>query len=171
MLDYDWESSVGLWLCSAAHEVRRTLEQLLLAEGITLRQWEVLACLSTQENFGVDCSQNELAFKMGIEPPTLVGVISRMERDGWLEKRPCGKDRRKNKLFPTAKAEAVWDRAAAICHEVREAAIQGVSEEELEVLRRVCARIHDNLASLLPHPSAKNFGIISDSADAIPTTI
>ena len=147
MLNYDWESSVGLWLCSAAHAVRRTLDLRLAEEGITLRQWEVLACLSAQANGGVDCSQSELAERMGIEPPTLVGVLNRMERDGWLEKRSCDKDRRKNSLVPSVKAEALWEKAAAICHDVRNTAIRGLTPAELDTLRRACSLIQSNLAA------------------------
>ena len=31
-----------------------------------------------------ELSQTELAAKMMVEPPTLVGILDRMERDGWI---------------------------------------------------------------------------------------
>ena len=92
MLRYDFENSVGYWVCMTSHAIRRSLSVRLAEEGITLRQWEVLAWLACDG----EVSQAELAECMGIEPPTLAGVLRRMERDGWLSRRCCENDRRRN---------------------------------------------------------------------------
>jgi MarR family transcriptional regulator for hemolysin len=110
---------------------------------MTLRQWEVLVWLSVNG----DLSQAELAECMGIERHTLTGVLVRMERDGWLERRCCPHDRRKNKLHPTDKAEAVWSRAVACCQNVRAQAVEGISFDELAQFKRTCEKIRQNLAA------------------------
>lgn len=143
MLEYDWESSVGHWVCSTSHALRRALGTHLAEEGMTLRQWEVLVWLSMNG----DLSQAELAECMGIERHTLTGVLARMERDDWLARRCCQEDRRKNKLHPTEKAEAVWTRAVACCHQVRAQAVEGISFEELAQFKRTCDKIRQNLAA------------------------
>jgi MarR family transcriptional regulator for hemolysin len=143
VLEYDWESSVGHWVCSTSHALRRALGTCLAEEGMTLRQWEVLVWLSVNG----ELSQAELAECMGIEPHTLTGVVRRMERDSWLERRSCPQDRRKNKLRPTEKAEAVWSRAVACCHEVRARAVEGISFEELAQFKQTCEKIRQNLAA------------------------
>jgi MarR family transcriptional regulator for hemolysin len=141
-LEYDWENSVGCWICSTSQAMRKVLGAELSREGMTLRQWEVLAWLSCN-----GCgSQSELAEAMGIEPHTLAGVLSRMERDGLLERRPSEKDRRKNTILPTQQAEEAWARVTRICHEIRHRAVQGFSEQELEQLRDMCRRIRENVA-------------------------
>ncbi|MFN7806448.1 MAG: MarR family winged helix-turn-helix transcriptional regulator, partial [Planctomycetaceae bacterium] len=81
MLHYDFDQSLGFWVCGMAHALRREMNVELAREGITYRQWEVLVCLA----FG-DTTQTEIANRLGIEAPTLVGVLERMERDGWLER-------------------------------------------------------------------------------------
>lgn len=145
MLEYDWENSIGCWICSTSQVLRKELGAHLLQEGITLRQWEVLSWLSCN-----GCgAQTELAEGLGIEPHTIAGIISRMERDGLLERKSCERDRRKNTIRPTAKAEALWQRVSRICHEVREQAIQGFSEQELRMLRSMCERIQQNVSA---HP-------------------
>ncbi len=143
MLEYDWESSVGHWVCSTSHALRRALGTRLAEEGMTLRQWEVLVWLSMNG----DLSQAELAECMGIERHTLTGVLARMERDGWLARRCCPEDRRKNKLHPTEKAEAVWTRAVACCQNVRAQAVEGISFDELAQFKRTCEKIRQNLAA------------------------
>lgn len=142
MLQYDFEESVGCWVAMTAHAMRRALSTELARENITLRQWEVLAWLVHSG----ELSQSELADCLGIEAPTLAGVIVRMERDGWIERYSCPNDRRKKRLRATEQAEAVWSRMVSCCHRVRETAIDGLPEADLAVLKRTCETIRQNLA-------------------------
>lgn len=143
MLQHDFENSVGYWICSTSHALRRALDSELSREGITFRQWEVLAWIAIEG----ELSQVELAERLGIEAPTLAGILSRMERDGWLDRYSCPKDRRRKLIRATSKAEAVWTRALECCQRVRERATAGVSPEELSQLNATCDRIRQNLAS------------------------
>ena len=115
VLEFDFENSVGCWITLTSHALRRALNEELKREGITFRQWEVLAWSGSKEKL----SQAELAERMGIEAPTLGGILSRMARDGWLARSGCPHDRRKKRFCPTPKAEAVWNRMLQCCHQVR----------------------------------------------------
>lgn len=148
-MQYDFEQSVGYWITMATQSMRRAMSLRLAEEQITVRQWEVLAWLATNP----ELSQNQLAEHMGIEPPTLAGVVNRMERDGWIVKSNCEDDRRRCRLTPTDKAEEIWARAVTLCHEVRAIAIAGVTPEDLETFKRVCGRIRENLGPVAPEPS------------------
>jgi MarR family transcriptional regulator for hemolysin len=141
VLQFDFDESLGYWICATSHAFRRSLNTELVREGITYRQWEVLARIALQG----ELSQTELAECLGIEAPTLVGILDRMERDGWLERYCCPEDRRRNRIRATVKAEAVWARMVACAHRVREKARQGLSQEQLEQLRMICQRIRVNL--------------------------
>lgn len=163
MLSYDWENSIGYWICSAAHSLRKTLDARLNKEGLTVRQWEVLAWLSAR-----GCgSQSELAEQLGIEPHTLAGVLSRMEKAELLTRRCCEKDRRKNKIHPTQKAEEIWKRVSEITHELRQQAVQGMSQEDLLTLRRLCEQIHNNFVE--NEDQKVRFGQVRTCEDAEPT--
>jgi MarR family transcriptional regulator for hemolysin len=142
VLEYDWETSVGHWLCSTSSAMKRALSASLAKEGMTFRQWEVLAWLSVNG----DLSQAELADCLNIEPHTLAGVLRRMERDRWLERRSSPHDRRKNTIHPTEKAEEAWARAVQCCHQVRAQAVAGLSDGELQQFKAICDRIRENLA-------------------------
>lgn len=142
MLQYDFDESVGCWICLTNQSLRRAVASRLADEAITIRQWEVLACIALK---GGELSQVELADMLGIEAPTLVGVLARMERDGWLARVSCSEDRRKKLIRPTEKAEAVWERMVTCCHEVRERATQGFTREELQLLKQFTERIRENL--------------------------
>ncbi len=150
MLEYDFDQSVGYWITMANQSIRRVLTQRLVEQEVTLRQFEVLVWLARNAEY----SQSQLAECMGIEPPTLAGVVNRMERDGWIVKTNCEDDRRRCRLQPTAKAEAIWNRSVTLAHEVRAQAIAGISPEDLETLQRVCGTIRDNLAQIPSPPES-----------------
>ena len=72
MLEFDFEESVGYWVCATSHALRRSLDEELARENITFRQWEVLAWIAMSG----ELSQVELAERLGIEAPTLVGILT-----------------------------------------------------------------------------------------------
>jgi MarR family transcriptional regulator for hemolysin len=142
MLPYDFEASVGYWIFSTAHELSQKLNEQLAEHGITYRQWEVLVWLS----FAGECSQNELAARMLIEAPTLVGVLDRMERDGWIQRVPDAADRRRKLIRPTAQVESVWAKMVGCALSVRQQATAGIAEEDLQTVREVLAKMRRNLS-------------------------
>ncbi len=156
MLQYDFENSPGYWMVIATRAMRRGMEAELANEGITLRQWEVLAWLTIENGM----SQSALADRLGIEAPTLAGILDRMERDGWVERQACTHDRRKKRLRATAKADAVWQRMAECAYRMRAKATAGISADELQQLKSVCERIRTNLGDV-SYP-------VPDSSDCLP---
>ncbi len=167
MLQYDFDQSVGYWLTMATQSIRRVLSQRLVEQEVTLRQWEVLVWLARDP----ELSQSQLAECMGIEPPTLAGVVNRMERDGWILKTNCEDDRRRCKLHPTAKAEAIWSRSVTLAHEVRAQAIAGISPEDLATMKRVCDMIRDNLSQVPPLPESEPSAAVDPCAGVDPEAV
>ena len=151
MLQFDFDESLGYWVCSTSHAFRRALNAELVKEGITYRQWEVLARIALRG----ELSQTELADCLGIEAPTLVGILDRMERDGWLDRYSCPNDRRKKRIRATEKAETVWARMVDCAHRVRALAREGLTQEDLDQLRSICPRIRSNLEEPAPVASAR----------------
>lgn len=143
MLEYDFENSVGYWVFATTHELCRAMNAELSAHGITYRQWEVLAWISKTGSQ----SQSELAERMFIEPPTLVGVLDRMERDGWIERVPADGDRRKKMVRGTPRVETLWAKMVACAHRVRSRAIRDLQPEQLAQLNEILGTIRSNLDS------------------------
>src|SRR5580704_14932025 len=127
MLEYDFENSVGYWIFSTTQEMSRAMNDELAAHGITYRQWETLAWVS----LAGELSQSELAERMSIQAPTLVGVLDRMERDGWIQRVPAETDRRKKLIRPTCRVQPLWAKMVECAHRVRARAPQGLSPEQL----------------------------------------
>jgi MarR family transcriptional regulator, transcriptional regulator for hemolysin len=143
VLEYDFESSIGYWICRSAHQFERAMNSELEPTGITYRQCQVLGWLALEG----ELSQTELADKMRIEPPTLVGILDRMEREDWISREgdPC--DRRKKIIHVCSKAKPVWNKIVACAARVRSRAGHGLSPSEMRTLKRLLQKVQENLGA------------------------
>jgi MarR family transcriptional regulator for hemolysin len=143
-LEYDFENSIGCWLITSSQAYQRAVNDELAPQGITFRQCQVLALLSM---FG-PISQAELAQKMEVEPPTLVGILDRMERDGWIRREACPEDRRRKLVHPTKAAEPVWNKITAAARRVRQRAIKGLTASQIGQLKETLDVVRRNLETI-----------------------
>jgi len=146
LLQYDFEESLGYWLTLAHQAYMRLLNDQLSPHGITYRQAQVLGWLA----FEGPLSQADLAARMLIEPPSLVGTLDRMEASELIERRSCPHDKRKNLIHPLAGAEAVWEKIVECGLRVREQAAMGMSPREIETLKRLLDKLRKNVSTLEP---------------------
>ncbi|MGD9636483.1 MAG: MarR family winged helix-turn-helix transcriptional regulator [Pirellulales bacterium] len=146
MLQFDFEESIGYWLTLSTQAFHRALTEEVAPHGITYRQSQVLAWLVIEG----ELSQAELASKMMVEPPTLVGILDRMERDGWITRNSCPTDRRKKLIRATAAAEPVWEKIAECGRRVRARATSQLTHEELQSLKEMLGRVLQSLGSESP---------------------
>ncbi len=140
-LEYDFEESVGYWMFMTSRTWEQALNEELAPLGITYRQWQVLCWLALEG----ERTQTELADRLRIEAPTLVGILDRMEKAGWIRRQPAPRDRRKNLIVPTPRVQPIWNKAADCARRVRAGATAGISAEELATVKRVLDRIQNNL--------------------------
>ena len=104
--EYDFDHSIGYWIMLASQAYQKALNNEFAPHGITFRQSQVLGWLALEG----ELSQAELAARMLIEPPTLVGVLDRMERDGLISRIASSVDRRCKLIRVNPEARAVWAR-------------------------------------------------------------
>ncbi|MEQ8849481.1 MarR family transcriptional regulator [Botrimarina sp.] len=149
-LQYDFEESLGYWLATAHQAYMRTFQQALAPHGITFRQAQVLGWLVAEG----PQSQRDLAERMLIEPPNLVGVLDRMQQAGLVERRVCPHDRRKKLIHLAPGARRQWEKIAQCGREVRSRAVEGLEAHERETLKALLGRVRENLTptSTVPSP-------------------
>jgi len=147
MLHYDFEASVGYWLVVTANTFQQALNDDLSKHGITYRQLQVLAWLAYA---GDALTQAELAAKMAIEPPTLVGLLDRMEQQGWIARVGCPDDRRKKLVRPAPAAEAIWETMVETLLRVRERATARLAPEQVDSLKDMLRTIQETLTEPAP---------------------
>jgi MarR family transcriptional regulator, transcriptional regulator for hemolysin len=143
VLEYDFEESVGYWICMSAHLFERAMNEELAPEGITYRQVQVLGWLALKGSL----SQTELAERMNIEPPTLVGILDRMASQDWISREAYPDDRRRKLIVPLPKAEHVWAKVTACARRIRARAAHGLDEHQMRTLKELLAVVQENLGN------------------------
>jgi DNA-binding MarR family transcriptional regulator len=132
----------------------RMFEQRATQLGITLTQAKVLVYLSRNEG----TTQARLAEMTDTDPMTLVRVLDRMEKDGWLERRPDPGDRRAYQLYLKRAADPVLAEIHRIGDKARGEALAGLSQDDRAMLLKLIERIHTNLVALVPNPNSSEPG-------------
>lgn len=143
MREYDFENSIGYWICGASRMIHRAMNQELAPRGITYRQAQILSTLVREGAV----TQVALAEWMGIEPPTVVRILDRMERDGWISRVANPNDRREKLVRIESKASRAWEQVVAVFLKLRAVAERGLSKQELQALRGLLEKIEGNFAS------------------------
>src|SRR5688500_16839086 len=93
------EARLAVWaqLVRTFALIERDISSALARHEVTLPQFDVLATLRASE--GV--TQQELAEHLLVSKGNVTGVLDRMERLGWVERRRCAQDARANRLHLT----------------------------------------------------------------------
>ena len=145
MLQYDFDQSIGYWLSTTTQVLHRAFNDELAPHKITYRQAQVLLWLMVDG----EMSQAELAARMTIEPPTLVGILDRMELAGWIARRGCPCDRRKKLIAVCAAAEPIWEKVVDCAREIRARATRGLSPRQQATLKTLLQKVRSNFETPL----------------------
>ncbi|MBI4606948.1 MAG: MarR family transcriptional regulator [Planctomycetes bacterium] len=125
----------------ASRAFERALNEELAGHGITHRQWQVLAWLALEG----ELTQSQIAERLRVAAPTIVGILDRMERKGWIRREPAPGDRRKKLVRPLSRVRPVWDRIRSCGRRLRSEATRGLKPGEVRLARAVLAGVLRNL--------------------------
>jgi MarR family transcriptional regulator for hemolysin len=146
MRKYDYQDSIGFIVKSTAKAFESAFDQQLRRKAnITVAQSRVIGTLALVKD---GMTQREIASTIGIEAPTIVPIIDKLEEQGTVIRRPDHNDRRNNMIFLTGKSEAKWELIIESALELEKASHQGLSEEELKITKRTLRKIAQNVAGL-----------------------
>ena len=113
--------------------------------GLSFMQWVTLLQLSRATD---DVVQKDLAQAVGIEGPTMVGVLDRLVRAGLVERRVAAHDRRANTVHLTAAGRAILRAADKNVGKLRDALLEGLSEAELRTTIAVLAHVAERAKAM-----------------------
>jgi MarR family transcriptional regulator, transcriptional regulator for hemolysin len=129
---------LGLVLFATARAWRTKLDQRLRPLGLSQGKWRTLIHLSLGGN---KLTQKEIAERMGIEGPTLAGLLDRLQNDGWIERRCSVLDRRCKIVHLQKRSKAVLDKIFNTAHDLRKELIEDIPQRDLETCIRVLGQI------------------------------
>ena len=131
------EDSLGYLINRTARAFANRLAAELRPFDIGIGQWAVLVHL-----WGTDgMTQAQLARRVAIEQPTMVRTIDRMERDDLVRRTPDPSDRRATRIMLTERGERLRDDLVPLAAKVNTAATEGLTDEEVTILRRLLVKL------------------------------
>jgi DNA-binding MarR family transcriptional regulator len=117
------------------------IHTLLEALGLYRGQPSVLQALWEQEGL----MHTELARRVQVQPATITKMLQRMEKTGFVERRPDPDDHRVSRVYLTEAGRAVRADVQQVWRRLEEEAFAGLTHDEQIMLRRLFLHIRENL--------------------------
>lgn len=127
-------------LHGTARAWRLQLDRRLKPLGLTQAKWRTLLHLSIADQ---PITQSEIAARLGIEEPTLVTLLHRLERGGWVARKSAAHDRRCKTVHLGQRATRVIKQITAAADKLRHELLADISPAELKICMRVLERVQD----------------------------
>jgi len=131
----------SLLIHDIARLFKKSFDRKARGLGLTRSQWLTVGTL--RRHAGI--SQSELAEKLDVEPITVARTIDRLEKSGWIERRPDAADRRVNRLYLTPRVQDVVVRMRELAMETRHEALAGLEAQEHKALVAILKKVKNNL--------------------------
>ncbi len=138
-------SKMGLTISEISREMRSLFDGRFKEHGVSNARWIVLWALY---ELGQPTSQKHLANLVGIESPTMVRMLDRLEEDGLVRRVPSDQDRRVKLVELCAKADPLLDDMYVTCCGLEEDIFSDIPEEELILAHKVLLKVRDRVFEL-----------------------
>ena len=135
---------LGRRLAFAHKAMRAEFEARLVEAGGTFTTWVVLRSAHSESRL----SQRELAESLGVEGPTLVRHLDRLEAEGLIERRRDAGDRRITRIEVTPRGVALLDRLVAVAEGAEAELRHLLGRDEHRRMRKSLQIMHDYYSSL-----------------------
>jgi DNA-binding MarR family transcriptional regulator len=134
------------FLLAQVCRLHHTRAQALL-EGLGLYRGQppVLRVLHEQEGM----THTELATRLRLTPATMTKMLQRMEKAGFVQRRPDSADQRVSRVYLTDAGRAIHAQALVVLGRLAEETLCDMTIEERVVLRRLLLQVLKNLGQAL----------------------
>ena len=155
----DWET-IGPLLHGTARAWRQKLDERLRPMGLSQAKWRTLLHLSLARDA---LTQAEIAARLGIEEPTVVSLLRRLEKEDWITRTNSPHDRRCKMVLLGRRAQRVIAQINATAEKLRHELLVGIPKSDLQTCMGVLARIRERaekgerLESSTRQPAARVF--------------
>lgn len=131
------DSEITWLLHRAAQRLRSATTERAEQHGLQLRDYIVLSALDKTPNL----TQVELGKALGLDKTTLMGQVDRLEGMGLVVRRNDPRDRRARIPEITEAGNTQRAKVASACDDVEAAAMNGFSQDQVQVFRRMLFEI------------------------------
>ena len=134
---------IGKLLGHVSHLHRQRLHNVFEGLGLHRGQSHVLRALWHNEGQ----THSELAAHRCVQPSTISRMLQRMEKDGFIIRRPDPDDQRISRVYLTDHGRAVQDEIHRTLHAIEMETMAEFTPAEQALLRRFLMQMRDNLQS------------------------
>lgn len=125
--------------------------KMQLCIGERLSKFEITATeepffMAIQRNEGA--TQEELTAFVGVDKAVTARAIRSLENKGYLVRERDDRDRRQNRVYPTAAVAGIGDSLHGELLRLNDELVEGLSEEQLRALSEALSVIEGNLSAM-----------------------
>jgi len=134
------DETFGPLLHGTARAWRLKLDERLKPMGLSQAKWRTLMHLSLAEDA---LTQAEIAARLGVEEPTVVTLLHRLEKEGWIVRKGSPHDRRCKMVLLGQRAQDVISQISAEAEKLRQELMENISPADLRTCMRVLTQIYE----------------------------
>jgi MarR family transcriptional regulator for hemolysin len=132
--------ALGQLLHGTTRAWRQKLDARLKPMGLSQAKWRTLMHLSLAEGA---LTQAEIAGRLGVEDPTVVTLLNRLEKEGWINRKNSSHDRRCKMVVLGRRAQRVIKQINIEADTLRHELLAGITGSDLRTCMRVLTRIRE----------------------------
>jgi DNA-binding MarR family transcriptional regulator len=144
MKPVDEPNTLDFLLAQVCHHHHFRANTLLEALGLYRGQPPILFALWDQEGL----THTDLAERLQNTPATITKMLQRMEKAGFVQRRPDASDQRVSRVYLTDTGRAIQSQVQAVRDTMEAETFAGFSAEESLLLRTFLQRIRQNLVQV-----------------------
>jgi MarR family transcriptional regulator for hemolysin len=130
---------------------RGQIDRHLRPLGLSFMQWQTLTQLARADE---DLVQKDLAAAVGMEGPTMVGVLDRLVERDLVERRVAAHDRRANTVHLTDAGTKMLGLAEVELHKLRDVLLADLNGQDMEICIRVLGHVSAEARAFEPELTA-----------------
>jgi MarR family transcriptional regulator, transcriptional regulator for hemolysin len=134
------DETFGQLLHGTARAWRQKLDERLKPVGLSQAKWRTLMHLSIAQDA---LTQAEIAARLGVEEPTVVTLLHRLEREAWITRTNSPHDRRCKLVLLGRRAQRVIVQINATAQKLRHELLADIPESDLQACMKVLAWIRE----------------------------
>jgi len=142
-MGFDHRRSVTYRLAQAAHAYRVRSGSRLARIELHSGQEALLKALAEDDGQ----SMSDLAASLGVQPPTVTKMISRLAAQKYVERRVSKGDGRQAMVFLTERGKAAIEGIDKVWKRIEKDAVSGIDDKDRKKLRKLLRQIERNLGA------------------------
>lgn len=133
--------SVPYRVAQTANKINQSLTKVLKDFDIAPEQRAILDFID-QDN---TLSQNELSKNLGKDKTTISRTLDALEKKSYIIRIPTQEDKRVKTINLTSEGQRVLDKTKIVIENFREAMIEDLSEDEVDIMFKLLDKISNNI--------------------------